>query len=216
MANEKAAAAAAPQNEQPVQPVQPVQPEPSNERTVLLNAEIDQLFVKQDAEKDRAAKLAISMDIYRKQQELATEIANIRKHERELELQEARNARKALLDAVIEAHEKVQASLADKKMSIDEKNAIYDDFKVKRDIVYSELTARYGSSTPAKKANDGTPKEPGTRGGTSAAIKELLLGHLAAGKTLTEAKKLVEAEGYSRGTTGTVATAMIVAGEATK
>lgn len=213
MANEKAAAAAAPQNEQPVKPVQT---EPSNERTVLLNAEIDQLFVKQDAEKDRAAKLAISMDIYRKQQELATEIANIRKHERELELQEARNARKALLDAVIEAHEKVQASLADKKMSIDEKNAIYDDFKAKRDIVYAELTARYGSSTPAKKANDGTPKEPGTRGGTSAAIKELLLGHLAAGKTLTEAKKLVEAEGYSRGTTGTVATAMIVAGEATK
>lgn len=213
MANEKAAAAAAPQNEQPAKPVQP---EPSNERTVLLNAEIDQLFVKQDAEKDRAAKLAISMDIYRKQQELATEIANIRKHERELELIEARNARKALLDAVIEAHEKVQASLADKKMSIDEKNAIYDDFKAKRDIVYAELTARYGSSTPAKKANDGTPKEPGTRGGTSAEIKELLLGHLAAGKTLTEAKKLVEAEGYSRGTTGTVATAMIVAGEATK
>ena len=213
MANEKAAVAAAPQNEQPVKPVQP---EPSNEHTVLLNAEIDQLFIKQDAEKDRAAKLAISMDIYRKQQELATEIANIRKHERELELIEARNARKALLDAVIEAHEKVQASLADKKMSIDEKNAIYDDFKAKRDIVYAELTARYGSSTPAKKANNGTPKEPGTRGGTSAAIKELLLGHLAAGKTLTEAKKLVEAEGYSRGTTGTVATAMVVAGEATK
>lgn len=213
MTNEKAAAAAAPQNEQPNQ-YNPYNP--SNERTVLLNAEIDQLFVKQDAEKDRAAKLAISMDIYRKQQELSTEIANIRKHERELELQEARNARKALLDAVIEAHEKVQASLADKKMSIDEKNAIYDDFKAKRDIVYAELTARYGGSTPAKKANDGTPKEPGTRGGTSAAIKELLLGHLAAGKTLTEAKKLVEAEGYSRGTTGTVATAMIVAGEAVK
>lgn len=213
MANEKAAVAAAPQNEQPNQ-YNPYNP--SNERTVLLNSEIDQLFVKQDAEKDRAAKLAISMEIYRKQQELSTEIANIRKHERELELQEARNARKALLDAVIEAHEKVQASLADKKMSIDEKNAIYDDFKAKRDIVYAELTARYGSSTPAKKANDGTPKEPGTRGGTSAAIKELLLGHLAAGKTLTEAKKLVEAEGYSRGTTGTVATAMIVAGEATK
>ena len=213
MANEKAAATAAPQNEQPVKPVQP---EPSNERTVLLNAEIDQLFIKQDAEKDRAAKLAISMDIYRKQQELATEIANIRKHERELELIEARNARKALLDAVIYALEAVINTNNDKKATIEEKNAVYDDFKAKRDIVYAELTARYGSSTPAKKANDGTPKEPGTRGGTSAAIKELLLGHLAAGKTLTEAKKLVEAEGYSRGTTGTVATAMIVAGEATK
>lgn len=208
-----------PEQTTPVVPEQttPVVPvEPTNEKTVLLNSEIDALFTKQDAEKDRAAKLAISMDIYRKQQELATEIANIRKHERELELIEARNARKALLDAVIYALEEVVKTNNDKKATIEEKNAVYDDFKAKRDVVYAELTARYGSSTPAKKANDGTPKEPGTRGGTSAAIKELLLGHLAAGKTLTEAKKLVEAEGYSRGTTGTVATAMIVAGEATK
>ena len=204
------------QNNTPEQTTPVVPVEPTNEKTVLLNSEIDALFTKQDAEKDRAAKLAISMEIYKKQQELATEIANIRKHERELELIEARNARKALLDAVIDANGALIAINNDKKATIEEKNAVYDDFKAKRDIVYAELTARYGSSTPAKKSNDGTPKEPGTRGGTSAAIKELLLGHLASGKTLTAAKKLVEAEGYSRGTVGTVATAMIVAGEATK
>lgn len=189
--------------------------EPTNEKTVSLNAEIDALFAKQDAEKDRAAKLEISMEIYKKQNELAAEIASIRKMERELELQEARNARKALLDAVIDANGALIAINNDKKATIEEKNAIYDDFKAKRDVVYAELTARYGSSAPAKKTS-GEQKEPGNRGGTSAAIKELLLGHLASGKTMSAAKKLVEAEGYSRGTVGTVATAMIVSGEAAK
>lgn len=64
--------------------------------------------------------------------------------------------------------------------------------------------------SPAKTAEGGTGAP---KGATSEAIRESLLGHIAGGKTLAEAKKLTEAEGFSRGTTGSVATAMVKSGE---
>ncbi len=66
-----------------------------------------------------------------------------------------------------------------------------------------------GSSVSAKKSDsgDGTAKPAGERGATSARILAALQANMAAGMSLTDAKKAVIESGESRGTTGAVATA---------
>lgn len=146
---------------------------------------------------------AAKMELYKAEKLIEAQIAEERKAEAEQKAAEARNARIALRQnygtALLAANAKgaTQAdkdALAAAELALD--NALLPNHK-----------------SPAKTA-EGTGGG-GTKGATSEAIKASLLGHIAAGKTITEAKKLTEAEGFSRGTTGAVATAMIKAGEIT-
>lgn len=185
--------------------------EPTNEKTAEIDGKIDALFAAQDSETDRAKKLAISMEIYKLQQERAAEVNNIKKHQRELELKEAQNKRIQLVTDLLAAHEANLAVQANKKATEEEKTAANEAFVAAREIVQNELLAKYKTSSPAKTSADGGVNVPTS--GKSAEIKTRLLDMVANGTPLATAKKMLVDEGFSRGTVGTVATVLIKAGE---
>lgn len=140
------------------------------------------------------------------------EEANLKAEDSAAKLAVLRNERVGKLNdyksAVLVAH----AVHADKKSSVDEKNAASDAEKALFDAIANELLGKYATVKPAKLAKDGTAKAAGTKGSTSMAIREKLLENQSAGMSYTENIKAVIAEGFTRGTTGTVATAMKVEG----
>lgn len=155
--------------------------------------------------------VASQMELYKIGVAIKGEIANLKNIEAEQLLQEKRNERIALVDKLLEAHDANMAAQADRKATIEAKNAAYDVFKNAKEVVTNELLGRYATAKP-KVTTDGTATTApaGERGATSAAIKASLLKHLAVpGTTIAAAKKAVEAEGFSRGTVGSVATQMI-------
>lgn len=183
----------APAKEAEAQKPAPVaQPEPQSEKLTALKAELNDKWAKM-VKLPAGSKEALdaNLDVYKQQKLIDAEIANIRKAEADLKVAELRNARVAMMDNY------------DK--------ATGDDKAKLREAIVNELLAKYAHSTPAKVATDGSTG--GSKGATSAAIKEILLSEIAGGATVTDAKKAAEAKGYSRGTTGAVATAMIKAGE---
>ncbi len=145
------------------------------------------------------AKLAL----YKAEKLVEAQIADEKKAEAEQKIADLRNERIAL-----------RTNYRDAILAGSGKNATQEQ----KDAILAAETALDNAllpnhKSPAKTAEGG--QTGGTKGVTSEAIKASLLGHIAAGKTVTEAKKLTEAEGFSRGTTGAVATAMIKAGEIT-
>lgn len=146
------------------------------------------------------------LEVYKIGEDIKKEIAEIRKHEAELLRKEKEAAIVKLFDDAIAAyanHLKVEGS----KASIEEKNAASNAYKEQREKVVNRLLG----SRPAAATTGKTPT--GTRGATGSAIHQMILDNLAAGMTLTDAKKAIVDAGYSRGTTGAVATQMIKDGE---
>jgi hypothetical protein len=189
MANEKAKVAAAPVV------AAPVVAEPQSAKLTELRATYATLWatmIKQVAGSKEA--MTASLDVFKTQKLVDAEIANIGKAAADAKLAEQRNARAKMADDLIAA---VKAGNA-------------DNIAAARELVVNELLAKYSHSSPAK-----TGTGTGTKGATSGAIREILLAEIASGHTVTDAKKAAEAQGYSRGTTGAVATAMIKAGEIT-
>ena len=191
-------------------------PAPTSEKLTEIDARIDGLYADLTANiADRTKAQEINMAIFKATQERTAELAAIKKHEADLKLQELRNQRVALVDELLAAWDANTAIQADKKASVEDKNAVYEAFKTKKEAVTNELLAKYPATKTATVAATGDKPAAGTKGGVSEAIKAILVAELATGKLLKDAKKVAEDAGHSRGTVGAVATQMVKDGEAT-
>ena len=156
--------------------------------------------------------LDAQMEVYKIGKQIEAEIANLKKAEADAILAEKRNERVKLLDNYDSAV--LALSNLPKNATAEAKNAAGDAVKNSREIIVNELLAKFAGAKPATTATGTATTATGAgRGATGELIKASLLGHIAAGKSNTEAVKATIAEGYTRGTTGAVMTAMKKAGE---
>lgn len=170
-------------------------PEPTSEKLTEIRAKIDAALNTDQSKFTRDEKLKLNMQIFELGQDEKTEIANIKKLANEAKAQEARNAKIAMIDNLIAAHDANMAAVKNNKLSLDEKNAFNDTFhKLREDVVNAVL-----GSKPASAAATGTT---GTRGETGKKIVARYLELKAEGVNITEAKKRIEGEGFARGTVG--------------
>ncbi len=157
----------------------------TSDKLTQLNQELDNLVdVPQGLERHSTAWHDANKAVAKKYMEIDAEMSAIRKEQSAAKTAEARNAK------IAEATNFVESAVASGDLT--------------------ELINRIANGgSPAKKAvdSDGTAKPAGERGATSARILAGLQANMAAGMTLTDAKKAVIASGESRGTTGAVATA---------
>jgi hypothetical protein len=147
------------------------------------------------------------LEVYKIGEDIKRELAAIKQHEAELLKKEKEAATVKLFDDAIEAYVKNQEAIGDKKLSIEQKNELNNDYHAKREAVVNRLLGSRPAATGAAKTASGT------KGATGSAIHDLIVSKIAEGKTLAEAKKEIVEAGYSRGTTGSVATQMIKDGE---
>lgn len=139
---------------------------------------------------------------------IRAEIAALKTAEKEAETAELRNKEVAKLaerDAALVA---MNAEFARKGATDDTKAITKEAFDKLNEPIISALLSKFGGVKPASVSANGEAKTGGAKGGTSATIRQMILDHVAAGKTPTEACKLIVEAGYSRGTTGAVRTAM--------
>jgi hypothetical protein len=180
---------------------------------------LEQLKKDKTAAMTAAAKLQMAGDekaaedqflqVYKIGEDIKKEIAAIRQHELELQRKEKEAAIIKMFDDALAAYVANQSGIGNKSLSIEQKNQLNNDYHAKREIVVNRLLG----SRPAT-AKTGTTST-GTKGATGARIRQMILDNIAAGMTLTEAKKAIVEGGESRGTTGAVATQMIKDGEVT-
>lgn len=184
----------------------------SDKLTELKNAKKEAWEKFQKQEFDTPAWHEAQLDVYKIGKQIDGEIALLKKAELDAEIAEKRNVRIALVDNYDTAV--LALSGLPKNATQEAKDAATTAVKAAREIIVNELLARYATSKPAT-ATNGTPTNAtaGGRGATGEEIKSKLLAYIAAGKTNTDAVKSVIAEGFSRGTTGAVMTAMKKAGE---
>lgn len=135
--------------------------------------------------------------------DIKAEVANIIALKNAAELAEKRNARVALIDNYDAAVIALSTVNADKKASDADKATAADNVAKAREIIVNELLAKFAGSSTAKLTVQ-TDKPAGTKGATSAAIREAFIANRAAGMTDTENVKAIIASGHSRGTTGAV------------
>lgn len=175
-----------------------------------LNAKLDSLLDSVGATRDE--KLQINLDIFTVQNEIKIEIAAEKRAEAERQIAEKRAEQAAHLDVYDNARIALDAdnlTLAKLKQAertterLEQNNALNDAFKNARTIIVNALHRMPTGATVRQAAT--TNGEPKT-GGTSDAIKTALDGYVAGGMNLTDAKKQCVADGFSRGTVGSVAT----------
>lgn len=145
--------------------------------------------------------------------EIRAELSAIKQAEAAAKIAELRNGQIAKLAERDNALRALDAVNANKKASDEEKQAAHDAFNALNEPIVNALLSKYAVAKPANVAPDGTAKVAGTKGATSATIEGKLMAHINAGKTSTEAVKLVIEEGFSRGTTGAVRTQMVKDGK---
>lgn len=180
--------------------------EPNSENLTKLRAEMVTLWASMVAcQPGTKEAMEANLTVFKHQKLIDAEIASIAQHERELVQIEKRNKKIRMVDELLAAHDANKAAQADKKLPEADKNAANDSFRKLYDGVTTELLV---SVSPAKQAGaTSTGTNAGTRGNTSNEILVILKEEMAAGKSLTDAKKVAMYKGYSRGTTGSVATA---------
>jgi len=128
--------------------------------------------------------------VFKADQEIKAEIANLKQAEREAEIQEKRAAKVSLFDTCITAWDANTAAQADKKMSLEDKNAVYDAYKTAREVVVNMLL---GTVAKPATASTGTA---GASTGTAGANAEAIVALFLAGETLAQ----IEAKGYAKST----------------
>lgn len=175
-----------------------VKPEPTSEKLTAIRAEIDAKLGIDQSKLDRKGKLDLNLEIYKLGNDERVEIANIEKAEREAKAMEARNAKISMIDELLAAHVANNTAIGDKKMSIEDKNAVNNKFHKLRETV---VNAVLGSKPIAAVSGD---KPAGTKGATGQEIVDLYDKYRAEGKTDKEARDAIKAAGHSRGTTDAV------------
>lgn len=150
------------------------------------------------------AALAANLDLFKTNKLIEDEIKALKTAEAEAAAAEIKNARLRLVDELLAAYDADKVAAADKKLSIDEKNAVNATFKAAKDVVTTELMRALGTRAAAPKATTGDAKPTGERGATGQAIIALWLANRAAGMNDTDNRKAIIEAGHSRGTTGAV------------
>lgn len=178
-------------------------PEPTSEKLIAIRAEITKLEdiqITWTKATPRDERLKLNLELFKLGNDEKAEIANIEKADREAKAMEARNAKIAMIDELLVAHVANNAAIGDKKMSIEDKNAINDKFHKLRETVVNAVLG----SKPTQAATATGDKTPGTKGATGQEIVDLYDKYRAEGKTDKEARDAIKAAGHSRGTTDAV------------
>lgn len=181
--------------------------EVTSPKLVEIRTAMDAIFDKQATftkETPRADKVAANVELFKLGNDEKAEIANIKKAENDAKIAEARNARVKMLDDLLAAYSANQAGIGNTKLKLEDKNALNDTYHKLRENVVNELLAKYAKSTPATATATGDKHATGTKGSTSATIREAFIANRAAGMTDTDNVKAIIASGQSRGTTGAV------------
>lgn len=144
---------------------------------------------------------------------IRAEIAELKNAEKTAELAELRDKEVAKLATRDNALRALDAVKSDKKATPEKLAEVQSAFDILNEPVVNAMLSKFGGVKPAISAVSGDKQSSGVKGGKSAEIRQMILDHVAAGKTPTEAVKLIVDAGYSRGTTGSVRTAMKEAGE---
>lgn len=176
------------------------EPEPTSPKLVEIRAAIDAKLSTDQSKLDRAGKLALNLEIFGLTNDEKTEIANIKKAAAEAKSAEARNAKIAVVDNLIAAAIASHVAQADKKLTMDEKNAANDTMHKFRETVVNQILG----SKPTVANPGGSEKSTATKGETGKKIVEAFLANRASGMTDTENVKAIITSGFSRGTTGAV------------
>lgn len=176
-------------------------PEPTSEKLTAIRAEITKLEdiqITWTKATPRDERLKLNLELFKLGNDEKAEIANIEKAEREAKAMEARNAKISMIDELLAAHVANNTAIGDKKMSIEDKNAVNNKFHKLRETV---VNAVLGSKPIAAVSGD---KPAGTKGATGQEIVDLYDKYRAEGKTDKEARDAIKAAGHSRGTTDAV------------
>lgn len=129
---------------------------------------------------------------------IKSEEAAIRKAAIDAKIAEEKNARVALADDLINAV--LKAYGVGKKDRTPESDA---KFAEQRDVVVTELLARYTSSKPAKRSS--SSQSGGTRGATTQAIRELIVPMYTNGVDGSEVRRsIIKDHGFNDGTANAV------------
>lgn len=189
---------------------QAVKPEPTSEKLEELkkakSAAMASAASAQIAGDEKAAEDKF-LEVYKIGEDIKRELAAIKQHEAELLKKEKEAAIVKLLDDQNAAYHAAQLSIGNDKMTLEEKQALSDDYRAKYEVVVNRLLGSRPASTATKTAS------AGTRGATSSEIRQMILDGLAKGQSITEVKADIKAAGYARGTVDTTATNMKKAGE---
>lgn len=145
--------------------------------------------------------------------DIRAEIAAIKAQESAAKLADLRNEQVAKLAERDNAMRNLDAVKADKKATPEKLAEAQGAFDILNEPIVNALLSKFGTVKPVTIAADGTAKPAGTKGSTGTEIHDKLLALINGGVTPTEACKTLVAEGYARGTVGSIRTAMKEAGE---
>ena len=193
-------------NESNVQTAAP-KPAPTSPKLEELKKAYLEAYVKRNSfadpftEEAKAANLAV----WKIEGEMKAETAEITKRENEAKLQELRNERLKLNSNMLDAYKAFIT--APKNTAADKLAELESAFNTAKELVDNELLAKYASSKPAKKAENGE-----TSSAETSASKDAIIEAYRAGKS----HKDIEAMGYARSTVWHTINNAIKAGVLTK
>lgn len=174
-------------------PTAPAAPVITSENLTKLQAEYESAGIAMQSEKfNSPAWIDAKTKLFTLESQIKTEEAKIKSDLALAAIQEARNARVKMADDL------VAAVLSG------------NDYSTELEIVKNELLAKYAHSTPAKKATK-TGESAGTKGATTAAIRELIVPMYAGVTSDTVAevgknvrKEIIHTHGFNDGTANAV------------
>lgn len=172
-----------------------------SEKLTALQSKKSETMKAAVVETDATKQEDLMLEVYKINQEISREIAEIKKHEAELELKAKRDAKVALFDNAVAAKLESDRVSQDDKMSIEEKNVVYDNAKKLREEVINLLlgTVKHTATATGKKASSGT------RGATTQSIRELITPMFAAGQDGASIRaSIIKDHGYNDGTANAV------------
>jgi len=181
----------------------PTTPVPTSENLTKLQAEYESAGIAMQSEKfNSPAWIDAKTKLFTLESQIKTEEAKIKSDLALAAIQEARNARVKMADDL------VNAVLGAVNIAVSPEQAA--QFAPQLEIVKNELLAKYAHSTPAKKATK-TGESAGTKGATTAAIRELIVPMYAGvtsdmvaevGKNVR--KEIIHTHGFNDGTANAV------------
>lgn len=175
------------------EPIAPSAPVIMSETLTKLQAEYESAGIAMQSEKfNSPAWIDAKTKLFTLESQIKTEEAKIKSDLALAAIQEARNARVKMADDL------VAAVLSG------------NDYSAELELVKNELLAKYAHSTPAKKATK-TGESAGTKGATTAAIRELIVPMYAGvtADTVSEVgknvrKEIIHTHGFNDGTANAV------------
>jgi hypothetical protein len=171
--------------------------EPTSEKLVSIKQQISDTLAKIKTAETTEEQMELISNVSKLNAEKTAEINAIKNEARAAELREKQNKKIALIDNVLSAHKNVIDLSNDKKATEEQKLAASDNLAAAVETLKNELI---GTVKPTA-----TATASGSKGATGNEIREKFIAARSnGGKTDTEIKKDLVAEGYAVGTVGAV------------